>query len=72
VSIPRFAMEIDLSTSLPNQELTSNGVRGPNYWEGAVTAKGRRGNAATTGTGYLEMTGYDRPFSIGLMSRTNE
>jgi predicted secreted hydrolase len=71
VSIPRLAIQIDLRTSLPNQELTSNGVGGPNYWEGAITANGRRGNAAATGNGYLEMTGYDRPFSIGLIGRTN-
>lgn len=31
------------------------------YWEGAVQARGRDGEAAVSARGYLEMTGYPRP-----------
>ena len=66
LSVPKLAMEVEVSTPLPKQELTSNGVGGPSYWEGAVIARGLRGEATHIGTGYLEMTGYDKPFSIGV------
>ena len=66
VSVPSLGIEVTLTTPLPKQELTSNGVGGPSYWEGAITVSGRRGKVAATGAGYLEMTGYDKPFSIGF------
>jgi predicted secreted hydrolase len=57
VSIPRLKMAFDVTTPLKTQELTNN--LGPSYWEGAIDATGSRDNAPLSGTGYLEMTGYD-------------
>jgi predicted secreted hydrolase len=65
VSVPKFGMELEVQTPLSSQELTSPTRLGPNYWEGAVTFAGHRKRAALAGAGYLEMTGYDRPFEIG-------
>jgi predicted secreted hydrolase len=47
IRVPSLAIDVSISTRLPQQELT-----GPvTYWEGAIEITGSR-----TGTGYLEMT----------------
>ncbi len=56
VAIPGLGLDMDISTPLPNQELS--GSIGPSYWEGAIDARGRRGGNELRGSGYLEMTGY--------------
>jgi predicted secreted hydrolase len=47
IQVPSLAIDVSISTRLPQQELT-----GPvTYWEGAIEISGSR-----TGAGYLEMT----------------
>jgi predicted secreted hydrolase len=66
IAVPKFALELELKTRLKPQELTSGtGTLTPSYWEGAVTYEGTRAGAKVDGVGYLEMTGYDRPFDMG-------
>jgi predicted secreted hydrolase len=64
ILIPTLGIELEVTTPLTSQELTDNRKLTPSYWEGAVTFTGRRDRSALGGTGYLEMTGYDRPFEI--------
>jgi predicted secreted hydrolase len=64
ISIPRFGIELDATTPLPSQELTGNAKLPPSYWEGAISLAGHKGSSPIGGAGYLEMTGYDRPFEI--------
>jgi predicted secreted hydrolase len=64
LSVPSLAIELEVTTPLPSQELTGNTKLTPSYWEGAITLAGRRNRSTLGGTGYLEMTGYDRPFEI--------
>lgn len=56
VSIPARGLDLQVTTPLPEQEMTSR--FGPSYWEGAVDMKGKAGDHAVQGAGYLEMTGY--------------
>ena len=69
ISVPKFGLDLGMKTLLPAQELAtgpSNGtVVTPSYWEGAVLYEGTRTGAKIDGAGYLEMTGYDRPFEMG-------
>jgi predicted secreted hydrolase len=68
IAVPKFALDLEVKTPLPSQELTggaSNGTLTPSYWEGAVTYDGTRAGAKIHGAGYLEMTGFDRPFEMG-------
>ncbi len=68
VAVPKLGLDLDVKTQLASQELTggsSNGTLTPSYWEGAVTYDGTRAGAKIQGVGYLEMTGYDRPFEMG-------
>jgi predicted secreted hydrolase len=57
---------LDVRAAYEAQELVSEQSNGPNYWEGAVTYSGSR-----TGVGYLEMTGYDKPFTPLTSSRNS-
>ena len=65
IVVSKLEIELEVTTPLRNQELTGNSRMVPNYWEGAIDLKGRRGSAAVAGVGYLEMTGYDRAIELG-------
>ncbi len=65
VAIPSLGLELQLKTSLASQELTSGANAGLSYWEGAIDIAGTRGGTAITGVGYLEMTGYAEPMTLG-------
>jgi predicted secreted hydrolase len=60
-----LGIELEAKTQLSSQELTSHTQISPSYWEGAVTFTGQKQHLPLAGNGYLEMTGYDRPFEMG-------
>ncbi|MBS1839819.1 MAG: carotenoid 1,2-hydratase [Acidobacteria bacterium] len=64
VSVPKFGISLEARTQLPQQELTGSTKLAPNYWEGAMEFSGTRNTASIRGSGYLEMTGYDRPVPL--------
>lgn len=53
--IPDEELELEVAPYLAGQELNLS-VR---YWEGAVQAQGRSRGHSVTGSGYLELTGYE-------------
>lgn len=61
VTIPKLGIDAAVSTPLANQEMA--GKIGPSYWEGAIDVDGKRGGGGLHGVGYLEMTGYARPWN---------
>jgi predicted secreted hydrolase len=65
VEVPQLGLSLDISTQLKAQELSGKDPSSPNYWEGSISIRGRRGKYDITGVGYLEMTGYDRPVVLG-------
>jgi predicted secreted hydrolase len=65
LSVPSLDIDLDAQTPLASQELRGATELAPSYWEGAVTFSGTRRNSTISGVGYLEMTGYDRPFHMG-------
>jgi predicted secreted hydrolase len=69
LSVPSLRLELKSSTGLADQELwTAEGVT-PAYWEGAVRFNGTEGGLPVQGTGYLEMTGYEKAVNL---SGTNQ
>jgi len=64
IEIPRLGVDLQASTPLASQELAGKTRLSPSYWEGAITLTGTRESKPLQGTGYLEMTGYDRPFEL--------
>lgn len=71
IAIPSLGIELDASTPLAAQELSSKTAIVPNYWEGAIQLNGKQIGQHTairlTGVGYLEMTGYDRPVALNIL-----
>ncbi|HET6932061.1 MAG TPA: lipocalin family protein, partial [Candidatus Acidoferrum sp.] len=65
VEIPKLGLKLAATTRLKSQELAGGGKIVPSYWEGAIAIEGTRGVADVRGVGYLEMTGYARPFEVG-------
>jgi predicted secreted hydrolase len=55
IGVPSLALSLECDALLDSQELTGQN----NYWEGAVRYSG-----SARGTGYLEMTGYDKPVRL--------
>jgi predicted secreted hydrolase len=73
VEAPGYDLKLDVRAAIPNQELLTPGSTGVTYWEGSVVVRGspssnRSESGATTGSGYLEMTGYSGP-SMGAILR---
>ena len=55
VKAPSLGLDLECRAALDAQEMPAEGLGGPAYWEGAVVYSG-----SARGTGYLEMTGYDK------------
>jgi predicted secreted hydrolase len=60
IKISPLGLDLDVTTPLASQEMSSTNRLSPTYWEGAIRFAGTRGGSPAAGVGYLEMTGYDR------------
>lgn len=65
IAVAKLGLALDVTTPLRSQELSGTTRLAPNYWEGAVRITGARNGAPAQGTGYLELTGYDKAVSFG-------
>lgn len=63
--VPSLGLDLAQTTPLAAQELDGKEGEGPTYWEGAVRYVGTRDGQPIKGSGYLEMTGYDRALVFG-------
>ena len=63
VEISKLGLSLAATTRLKSQELGGGNLT-PSYWEGAIAIRGTREGKPVRGVGFLEMTGYDRPFEI--------
>ncbi len=59
-------LTLELRPLLADQELVTAKSTRVTYWEGAVTVTGTKDQDAVTGQGYVELTGYAKPFTQGL------
>jgi predicted secreted hydrolase len=62
ITLPSFHVALVLKPLMVDQELVTKGSTGVTYWEGAVDVSGSFDNNSVSGSGYVEMTGYDRKF----------
>ena len=63
IRVATLNLTLAVTTPLPSQELVATSNIAPSYWEGAVLLQGKKNSADVSGSGYLEMTGYDHPVS---------
>lgn len=57
-----LGLRVVVQPRMANQEMRTMSTTGRTYWEGSVSAQGNRGQKDIQGTGYVELTGYGRPF----------
>ena len=69
VEVIPLGLKLECSTVLDGQEVVAE-RGGPSYWEGAVQYQGMKADKAISGVGYLEMTGYDKPLTVGLVEES--
>jgi len=67
LSIPSRHLSLLLVPKMPNQELITKRSTQVIYWEGAVTVTGQTGDRPLAGHGYVELTGYAKPFETSSM-----
>lgn len=58
IEVPKLDLQLEVAPAFEAQEMATEATTGIAYWEGSVEANGKRGEAAITGRGYLELTGY--------------
>lgn len=64
IAVPRLGINLEVRTLLPSQEFSATTAVAPSYWEGAILLNRKDAHGGANGTGYLEMTGYDRPVQM--------
>jgi Predicted secreted hydrolase len=62
LTIPSRHLSLLLLPKMPNQELMTERSTQVTYWEGAVKVTGQVEDRSITGQGYVELTGYAKPF----------
>ncbi len=63
-SIPSKGIALELSPTVSGQELITTNSTGVTYWEGAVSVEGQWGTGKVRGQGYVELTGYEKPYRL--------
>ena len=66
IQIPSLALDLAISPNLPDQEMQTLQSTGVIYWEGSVSLTGTKQGQSLTGQGYIELTGYARPFDAPI------
>jgi len=64
IHLPLMQLELSIVPNLADQELITRGSTQVIYWEGSVSVSGRSGQKPVKGVGYVEMTGYAKPFNL--------
>ncbi len=64
--VPSLALDLSIRPNLADQELETQASTGVTYWEGSVSFDGTRQGKSVRGLGYVELTGYARPFDAPL------
>jgi predicted secreted hydrolase len=55
-----------LTPTIKDQELITEQSTRVTYWEGSVKVEGKSQDNSIKGMGYVELTGYAKPFSKGI------
>jgi predicted secreted hydrolase len=66
VNVPDHQIELTLTPTVKNQELITKESTQVTYWEGSVRVNGKYQGHSIKGMGYVELTGYAKPFLKGI------
>jgi len=59
--VPGDRLRIELSPTVPDQELDTRATTGVVYWEGSQVVRATRDGQPVDGEAYVELTGYGPP-----------
>jgi predicted secreted hydrolase len=66
IVVPGHRIELMLTPRVKDQELITQESTRVTYWEGSVKVEGKYQGNPIKGVGYVELTGYARPFNKGI------
>jgi predicted secreted hydrolase len=66
IKVPDYRIELSLTPTVRDQELITKESTRVTYWEGSVRVEGKYQGDPIKGVGYVELTGYAKPFSKGI------
>jgi len=66
IDVPSHRIELTLTPTVKDQELITQESTRVTYWEGSVKIEGTYQGNPIKGVGYVELTGYAKPFSKGI------
>lgn len=66
IRIAPFEYELVVTANLADQEMRTTASTGVDYWEGSVAARGTKKGKPVDGVGYVELTGYAKPFDAPM------
>jgi predicted secreted hydrolase len=66
IDVPSHRIELMLTPTVKDQELITQESTRVTYWEGSVKVEGRYQGNPIKGVGYVELTGYGKPFNKGI------
>jgi predicted secreted hydrolase len=66
LTIQSLAMDLSIMPNLADQEMQTPQSTNVTYWEGSVTVKGTARGKRVSGAGYIELTGYAKPFDAPM------
>jgi predicted secreted hydrolase len=64
--MPSPAVDLVITPNLADQEMRTRESTGVTYWEGSVSVRGAKEGRRVNGQGYVELTGYAKPFDAPL------
>jgi len=66
LQVPSLEVNLTLTANLKDQEMRTARSTQVVYWEGSVQVVGARQNKSIEGVGYVELTGYAKPFDAPM------
>jgi predicted secreted hydrolase len=66
IDVPSHRIELMLTPTVKGQELITQESTRVTYWEGSVEVEGKYQGQRVRGMGYVELTGYAKPFFRGI------
>jgi predicted secreted hydrolase len=63
IDVPSHRIELMLTPTVKDQELITQESTRVTYWEGSVKVEGKYQGNPIKGMGYVELTGYAKPFT---------
>jgi predicted secreted hydrolase len=61
-----LSIQLTVDANVSDQEMQTSSSTGVTYWEGSVSANGSVAARPVKGMGYVELTGYAKPFSAPM------